>query len=73
MLQYYALKGLVELEDATLKGRLVEKSKAIINAERKRRENHQLILDTLAVLKRLDPREAEKCLAELERDGFQIP
>lgn len=73
MLQYYALKGLVELEDATLSARLVEKSKAIINSERKRRGNPQLILDTLAVLKRLDPKEAEKCLIELKHDGFQIP
>jgi HEAT repeat protein len=71
MLQYQAVKGLVELEDPSLRSRLIERSKAIINAQLAVRQDRRTIFDTLGLLKRLDPQEAEKMLDRLTREGIR--
>lgn len=71
LLQYHALKGLVELGDASLRPRLVEKARAIINAQLGARQDRRVILDTLGLLKRLDPAEADRMLERLSREGVR--
>ncbi|MGH9945396.1 MAG: HEAT repeat domain-containing protein, partial [Pyrinomonadaceae bacterium] len=69
MIQYHALKGLVELGDASLKGRLVEKSKEIITGLSRRHWNDRMLLDTILLLRKLDPQEAERALDQLAVDA----
>jgi hypothetical protein len=65
VMQYKALQGLVELGDPALKARLVEKAKALINLQARRQWNERMLLDTLLLLRRLDPQEADRVLEQL--------
>lgn len=65
LLQYEALKGLVELGDPALKTRLVERAKELINAQTRRQWNDGALLDTVLLLRRLDPQEAERVMQQL--------
>jgi hypothetical protein len=65
ILQYEALRGLVELGDPALKMRLVEKAKELIDMQSRRQWNDRILLDTLLMLRRLDPQEAERVLEQL--------
>jgi len=65
ILQYKALQGLVELGDPALKTRLVEKAKELINVQTRRRWNDQMLLDTLLLLRRLDPHEADRVMEQI--------
>ena len=65
LIQYEAVRGLVNLEDPALKNRLVEKCKEIIISQHSRNWNNQLVLDTLLLLRKLDPQEAERMLDKL--------
>jgi len=65
LLQYRALKGLIELGDASLKPRLVERARALINAQSRRQWNDRMLLDTLLLLRRLDAQEADRVLEQL--------
>jgi hypothetical protein len=64
-MQYHALKGLVELNDPSLKPRLVEKAREIILTDYRRGWNTNTVLSTLVLLRRLDPQEADKMLEQL--------
>lgn len=64
-LQYKALQGLVELGDASLKTRLVEKAKELIARQRHRQWNDGMLLNTLLLLRRLDTQEADRVLEQL--------
>lgn len=70
-LQYHALKGLVELNDPALKQRLVDKSRDLILGQGSLNWNNSLVLDTLLLLRKLDPQESDRALAELsvQREG----
>lgn len=63
-LQYHALKGLVALGDSSLKAKLVDKSKEIITTQSRRHWN-DLVLDTLLLLRKLDPQEADKMMEQI--------
>jgi len=65
ILQYKALQGLVELGDPTLKTRLIEKAKELINLQARRQWNDRMLLDTLLLLRRLDAQEADRVLEQL--------
>ncbi|MFL6209728.1 MAG: HEAT repeat domain-containing protein [Pyrinomonadaceae bacterium] len=67
-MQYYALKGLVGLNDPALKQQLVDKSREIILAQGRRYWNDQLVLSTLILLRKLDPQEADRALEQLGAD-----
>jgi hypothetical protein len=67
-MQYYALKGLVGLNDPALKQQLVDKSREIILAQGRRYWNDQLVLSTLILLRKLDPQEADHALEQLGAD-----
>jgi HEAT repeat protein len=64
-MQYHALKGLVELNDAALKPRLVEKAREIILTDYRRGWNTNTILSALVLLRKLDPQEADRMLEQL--------
>lgn len=64
-MQYHALKGLVELSDATLKPRLVEKARTLILTNYRRGWNEGTTLSTLVLLRRIDPQEADRMLEQL--------
>ncbi|HEX8071869.1 MAG TPA: HEAT repeat domain-containing protein [Pyrinomonadaceae bacterium] len=64
-MQYHALKGLVGLNDAALRPRLVEKSRELILLNGRRYWNDQLVLNTVLLLRRLDPQEADRALEQL--------
>jgi hypothetical protein len=65
-LQYQALKGLVDLGDPALKQRLVEKSRELILLNARRGWNDRAVLAALILLRKLDPQEADRALAQLE-------
>ncbi|HEY0098251.1 MAG TPA: HEAT repeat domain-containing protein [Pyrinomonadaceae bacterium] len=65
IMQYKALQGLVELGDAALKTRLVEKAKELIAMQSRRQWNDRMLLDTLLLLRRLDAQEADRVLEQL--------
>ncbi|HEV2802672.1 MAG TPA: HEAT repeat domain-containing protein [Pyrinomonadaceae bacterium] len=65
ILQYRALQGLVELNDPALKARLVERAKDLINMQTRRGWNDRMLLDTLLLLRRLDPQEADRVMEQL--------
>ena len=65
LFQYQALKGLIELGDSSLKPRLVERARALINAQSRRQWNDRMLLDTLLLLRRLDAQEADRVLEQL--------
>jgi hypothetical protein len=64
-MQYHALRGLVELNDPSLKPRLVEKAREIILTDYRRGWNTNTVLSALVLLRRLDPQEADKMLEQL--------
>lgn len=64
-LQYKALQGLVELGDPSLKTRLVEKAKELIARQTRRQWNDGMLLNTVLLLRRLDPQEADRVLEQL--------
>ncbi|MFN2483237.1 MAG: HEAT repeat domain-containing protein [Pyrinomonadaceae bacterium] len=64
-MQFHALKGLVELNDPTLKPRLVEKAREIILTDYRRGWNTSTVLSTLVLLRKLDPPEADRMLEQL--------
>ena len=64
-MQFHALKGLVELNDASLKPRLVEKAREIILTDYRRGWNTNTVLSTLVLLRKLDAQEADKMLEQL--------
>jgi DUF4097 and DUF4098 domain-containing protein YvlB len=65
LLQYKALEGLVELNDPALKTRLVEKAKELIGMQTRRQWNDRMLLNTVLLLRRLDPQEADRVLEQL--------
>ncbi|MDT7602860.1 MAG: hypothetical protein QOF61_857 [Acidobacteriota bacterium] len=64
-MQYHALKGLVELNDASLKQRLVDKARELILLNYQRNWNDGTVLSTLVLLRKLDPQEADRMLEQL--------
>jgi hypothetical protein len=64
-MQYHALRGLVELGDASLKQRLVEKARELILLNYRRNWNDGTVLSTLVLLRKLDPQEADRMLEQL--------
>ncbi|MGI9105531.1 MAG: HEAT repeat domain-containing protein [Pyrinomonadaceae bacterium] len=71
LLQYQALRGLVELGDASLKLRLVERAKALIYMQSRRQWNDRMLLDTLLLLRRLDAAEADHVLEQLGNERIK--
>ncbi|HYX40621.1 MAG TPA: hypothetical protein VE821_02930, partial [Pyrinomonadaceae bacterium] len=71
-LEYHALKGLVELGDPALKQRLVDKSRDLILGEGHRYWNDGLVLETLMLLRKLDPQESDHMLEQLSADRERI-
>jgi hypothetical protein len=71
-LEYHALKGLVELGDPALKQRLVDKSRDLILGEGHRYWNDSLVLETLMLLRKLDPQESDHMLEQLSADRERI-
>jgi hypothetical protein len=67
-MQYHALKGLVSLNDPALRQRLVDKSRELIVLNGRRYWNDQLVLNTVLLLRRLDPQEADRALEQLTAD-----
>jgi DUF4097 and DUF4098 domain-containing protein YvlB len=67
-MQYHALKGLVELNDPTLKARLVEKARDIILLNYRRNWNDRTVLSTLMLLRKIDPQEADRMLEQLSNE-----
>jgi hypothetical protein len=64
-MQYHALAGLVELNDVSLKPRLVEKARSLILMNYRRGWNDGATLSTLVLLRRIDPQEADRMLERL--------
>ncbi|MDT7542241.1 MAG: hypothetical protein QOE33_2145 [Acidobacteriota bacterium] len=64
-MQYHALKGLVELNDTGLKSRLVEKARQLILLNYRRGWNDSTTLNTLVLLRKIDPQEADRMLEQL--------
>ncbi|PYS93892.1 MAG: hypothetical protein DMF64_02570 [Acidobacteria bacterium] len=71
-MQFHALKGLVELNDPALKQRLVDKSRDLILGEGHRYWNDGLVLETLMLLRKLDPQESDHMLEQLSADRERI-
>jgi hypothetical protein len=67
-MQYHALKGLAELNDAGLKPRLVEKARALILLNYRRGWNDGTTLSTLMLLRKIDPQEADRMLEQLSNE-----
>ena len=70
-MQYHALRGLVEFGDPALKARLVEKARELILLNYRRGWNSGTTLNTLMLLRKIDPQEADRMLDQLasERAG----
>jgi hypothetical protein len=66
--QYHALRGLVELNDASLRQRLVEKAREIVLGQGRRYWNDRMVLDTIILIRRLDPQEADRLLEQLSAE-----
>ncbi|MCA1616167.1 MAG: HEAT repeat domain-containing protein [Acidobacteria bacterium] len=66
--QYHALRGLVELNDASLRQRLVEKGREIVLGQGRRYWNDRMVLDTIILVRRLDPQEADRLLEQLSTE-----
>lgn len=66
--QYHALRGLVELNDASLRPRLVEKAREIVLGQGRRYWNDRMVLDTIILARRLDPQEADRLLEQLSAE-----
>jgi hypothetical protein len=64
-MQYHALRGLVDLGDAGLKQRLVDKARELILLNYRRNWNDGTVLSTLLLLRKLDPQEADRMLEQL--------
>jgi hypothetical protein len=67
-MQYHALRGLVELNDAALKPRLVEKARELILLNYRRGWNDGTTLSTLMLLRKIDPQEADRMLEQLSSE-----
>ncbi len=67
-MQYHALRGLAELNDPSLKPRLVEKARQLILTNYRRGWNDPATLDTLVVLRKIDPQEADRVLGQLDAE-----
>jgi len=66
--QFQALRGLVELNDASLRQRLVEKGREIVLGQGRRYWNDRMVLDTIILVRRLDPQEADRLLEQLSTE-----
>jgi len=66
--QYHALRGLVELNDASLRQRLIEKGREIVLGQGRRYWNDRMVLDTIILVRRLDPQEADRLLEQLSTE-----
>jgi HEAT repeats len=67
-MQYHALRGLADLNDASLKPRLVEKARQLILTNYRRGWNDSATLDTLVLLRKIDAQEADRILEQLESE-----
>jgi hypothetical protein len=67
-LQFQALKGLVELNDPSLRPRLIEKAREIVLQMGRRYWNDQMVLDTILLVRKLDPQEADRLLEQLSAE-----
>jgi hypothetical protein len=67
-LQFQALKGLVELNDPSLRQRLVEKGREIVLQNGRRYWNDRMVLDTVLLVRRLDAQEADRLLEQLSAE-----
>jgi hypothetical protein len=67
-LQFQALKGLVELNDPGLRQRLVEKAREIVLQNGRRYWNDRMVLDTVILVRKLDPQEADRLLEQLSAE-----
>lgn len=67
-LQFQALKGLVELNDPSLRQRLVEKAREIVLQNGRRYWNDRMVLDTVLLVRKLDPQEADRLLEQLSAE-----
>jgi hypothetical protein len=67
-LQFQALKGLAELNDPSLRQRLVEKAREIVLQNGRRYWNDRMVLDTVLLVRRLDPQEADRLLEQLSTE-----
>jgi HEAT repeat protein len=67
-MQYHALRGLVDLGDAGLKQRLVDKARELILLNYRRNWNDGTVLSTLMLLRKLDPQEADRMLEQLSNE-----
>jgi HEAT repeat protein len=67
-LQFQALRGLVELNDPTLRQRLIEKAREIVLQNGRRYWNDRMVLDTVILVRKLDPQEADRLLEQLSTE-----
>ncbi|HEY9282433.1 MAG TPA: HEAT repeat domain-containing protein [Pyrinomonadaceae bacterium] len=67
-LQFHALRGLVELNDPALRQRLVEKAREIVLQNGRRYWNDRMVLDTIILVRKLDPQEADRLLEQLSAE-----
>ena len=67
-LQFQALKGLVELNDPALRQRLIEKAREIVLQNGRRYWNDRMVLDTVILVRKLDPQEADRLLEQLSAE-----
>jgi hypothetical protein len=65
-MQYHALRGLAELNDAALKPRLVEKARQLILTNYRRGWNDSTTLAALVLLRKIDAQEADRILEQLD-------
>lgn len=67
-LQFQALRGLAELNDPALRQRLVEKAREIVLQNGRRYWNDRMVLDTILLVRKLDPQEADRLLEQLSTE-----
>lgn len=67
-LQFQALRGLVELNDPALRPRLIEKAREIVLQNGRRYWNDRMVLDTVILVRKLDPQEADRLLEQLSTE-----
>lgn len=67
-LQFQALRGLVELNDPSLRQRLIEKAREIVLQNGRRYWNDRMVLDAIILARRLDPQEADRLLEQLSAE-----
>jgi hypothetical protein len=67
-LQFQALKGLAELNDPSLRQRLIEKAREIVLQNGRRYWNDRMVLDTVLLVRKLDPQEADRLLEQLSAE-----